>query len=49
MAKMIRDLKKAKENVIWLLENDGGLIDMHSLAYWASVVERLRIKIKETL
>jgi len=44
----MKKLKKAKENVIWLLKHDG-LVDMHGLEYWASEVERLRKKIKEQL
>lgn len=40
------ELIKAKESVSWLLENPDGLVDMHGLAYWASVVERLRGEVK---
>lgn len=42
-------LLKAKENVIWLLKNSDGSVDMHGLVYWAGVVENLREKIKEVL
>jgi hypothetical protein len=46
---MFEQLQKAKENVKWLLDHENGLVDMHGLAYWAQVVERLRREIKETL
>ena len=46
---MLEQLKTAKENVAWLLEHEAGLVDMHGLAYWAGVVERLRAEIKATL
>jgi len=42
----IEELKKAKENVKWLVENMDGLVDMHGLLYWAGVVERLRMEVK---
>jgi hypothetical protein len=35
-------LETAKRNVRWLLDHPMGLVDMHGLAYWAGVVERLR-------
>lgn len=44
-----QELEKAKKNVRWLLDNPDGLSDMHGLAYWAGVVERLRIEIKKSL
>lgn len=43
------ELQKAKENVRWLLDKEGGLVDMHGLVYWAGVVERLRAEVKATL
>ena len=43
------DLKKAKENVFWLLDHPNGLVDMHSLVYWASMVEKLREDVKNDL
>lgn len=46
---MIEDLKTAKRNVVWLLDHESGLVDMHGLTYWAGVVERLREKIKASL
>ncbi len=46
---MLEELKKAKENVRWLLDHDAGLVDMHGLGYWAMVVERLREEIKKEL
>lgn len=49
MKEKIELLQKAKENVIWLVENQGGLADMHGLVYWAGVVERLREEIKKDL
>ena len=45
----IEELKKAKDNVQWLLDNPTGQVDFHSLTYWASVVERLRKEISESL
>lgn len=42
-------LKEAKENVIWLLNNPDGDVDMHGLSHWAQVVERLREEIKKSL
>lgn len=44
----IKELKKAKNAVMSCLE-DGVLVDMHGLEYWASVVERLREEIKDML
>lgn len=49
MAQLFEQLEKAKHNVRWLLDNESGLVDMHGLSYWASVVERLRIEIKNSL
>jgi len=43
------ELKTAKENVRYLLDHEGALVDMHGLEYWAGVVERLRIEIKAEL
>lgn len=43
------ELQKAKENVRYLLDHEGALVDMHGLTYWAGVVERLRAEIKATL
>ena len=42
----LEELEKAKENVKWLVAHFDGLIDMHGLVYWASVVERLRLEVK---
>jgi len=42
------ELKIAKANVSWLLENDG-LVDMHGLVYWAGVVERLRQEVRQAI
>lgn len=49
MEAKIKELEKAKKNVRWLLENPDGLVDMHSISYWAGVVERLRAEIKSNL
>lgn len=49
MEEKIKDLKKAKENVRWLLDNPTGLVDMHDIEYWAGVVKRLVNEIKEML
>ena len=46
---MKTELKKAKQNVLWLLEHSKGLVDMHGLVYWAGVVETLRTEIKNSL
>lgn len=45
----IKELEKAKEAVLFCLNNPDGLVDMHGLAYWAEVVERLREEIKKQL
>jgi hypothetical protein len=39
------ELKEAKKNVEWLLENNG-LVDMKGIVYWAKRVEELREEIK---
>lgn len=44
-----KELAKAKENVMTLLYNEGMLIDLHNIVYWASKVEECRKKIKEQL
>ena len=49
MTELVTKLEKAKANVAWLLDNESGLADMHGLAYWAGVVERLRKEIKSHL
>lgn len=46
---LVNDLGKAKEAVMYCLEHETGLVDMHGLAYWANVVEETRKKIKEQL
>ena len=48
MEEKLAQLTKAKEAVSWLLENDG-LVDFHGIAYWASVIEKLRVEIKGAL
>lgn len=45
----IEQLQEAKRNVLWLLDNADGLVDMHGLVYWAGVVERLRTEVKRSL
>lgn len=45
----IKELEEAKKAVLFCLNNAEGLADMHGLAYWAGVVERLREEIKEQL
>lgn len=45
----IKELEEAKKNVLFCLNNENGLADMHGLAYWAEVVERLRQEIKKQL
>lgn len=49
MEDKIKQLEYAKKAVLSCLEKDGVLVDMHSLEYWASVVERLRKEIKDML
>ena len=44
-----KKLEYAKKAVLSCLEHDGVLVDMHSLEYWAGVVEILRKEIKEML
>lgn len=46
---MFEELKKAKENVRWLLDHESGLVDMHGIGFWAIEVERLREAIKREL
>jgi len=46
---LAEQLEKAKKAVIFCLENESGLVDMHGLEYWASVVESLRKEIKGIL
>lgn len=43
------ELGKAKDAVRFCLEHESGLVDMHGLEYWACVVERRRIEIKEMI
>ena len=45
----VKDLAQAKKNVLWLLENADGSVDMHGLEYWAGRVERLRTLLKNSL
>ena len=49
MKELFEKLEEAKSNVLWLLENGGGLINFHGIAYWASEVERLRQEIRKAL
>lgn len=49
MQKYIDELETAKKNVLWLLENPNGQVDMHGIEYWAGRVERLRELIKNSL
>ena len=44
-----KDLEYAKKAVLSCLKEDGVLVDMHGLEFWASEVERLRKEIKEML
>ena len=48
MEEKFKKLQYAKNAVMSCLE-DGVLVDMHGLVYWAEVVERLRKEIKEML
>ena len=43
------DLNAAKHNVRWLLDHPKGSVDNHGIAYWASVLERLRRQLQEQL
>ena len=49
MEQKINELAIAKGNVAWLLEHEGGLVDMHGLVYWAERVEALRAEVKAML
>ena len=49
MNELIEKLQCAKSAVAWLLENESGNVDFHSLSYWAGEVERLRIEVKKML
>ena len=44
---LIEQLNETKKNTLWLIENNGGLVDMHGLVYWAGEVERLREELGE--
>lgn len=46
---LFANLEYAKKAVIFCLERETGLVDMHGLAYWASEVERLRKEIRRML
>lgn len=45
----IDELEYAKKAVLSCLTQDGVLVDMHDIVFWASEVKRLREKIKEML
>ena len=49
MTKLIEKLQYAKKSVLWLVDHETGLVDMHGLAYWASEVERLRAEVKKLI
>lgn len=49
LTELFERLQKAKDAVIWLLEHENGMVDMHGIAYWAGEVERLRAELKEIL
>jgi len=49
MSELIKQLQYAKQSVLWLVEHESGLVDMHGLSYWAGEVERLRADIKKYL
>ena len=48
LTSVIIQLKTAKDNVRWLLSNDG-TVDMHDIKYWSSEVVRLRELLKNSL
>ena len=49
LKKKIDELEYAKKAIISILKEDGCLVDMHGLSYWAERVEKLRVEIKEML
>ena len=49
MEELIKELEYAKQAVITIINSADTIVDMHGLAYWAGVVERLRNKIREKL
>ena len=49
MDELIKKLRYAKDAVLVLIKSENALIDFHSISYWASEVERLRIEIKKLL
>jgi hypothetical protein len=49
MGVLFEKLTYAKKSVLWLLEHEIGLVDMHGISYWASEVERLRKEIRQLL
>jgi len=49
MIDLIKKLEYSKVAVRFLLENENGSVDFHSISYWAGEVERLRKEIKTKL
>lgn len=49
MKEKIEQLEYAKRNVLWLLDNASGSVDMKGIVYWAKRVEDLREEIKNQL
>ena len=49
MEELIKKLEYAKKAILSTLGNADCSVDFHSLAYWASEVERLRTEIKKLL
>ncbi len=49
LTELIEQLEYAKKAVLSCLNNEGCLVDMHGLSYWADRVEKLRTEIKERL
>ena len=41
----LEELEIAKKNVLWLLDNAGGLVDYKDIVYWSGLVLRLREEI----
>ena len=45
MKELFEQLEYAKKSVLWLLDHESGLVDMHDLTYWAERVRQIRKEI----
>ena len=49
LVELVEKLEKAKESVMFCLENNNGSVDFKGIVYWATKVENLRKQINEML